>query len=100
MKSAQELVQRLKTFFGPHPLRDWVVIATLLFVIFMIVVVFAVYLFLGIRTGRIVGSVPAENLSAPKVTRGEIKEVLDRYELRRVNFDAGNFPERTFSDPN
>lgn len=100
MKTTQELLLHLRTFFGPHPLRDWVVVASILFVIFIIVIVFATYMFLGIRTGRIVGTAPVEIPSAPKVTRGEIKEVLDEYELRRVNFDAGNFPERTFSDPN
>ena len=99
MKSINDTLEFLRSFMRPHPQRDWVIISVVLAIIFIYMLVSAGYLFWGIRSGRIVGVGHPETPSQPKVTRGEMREVLDVFEARRTNFDAGNFPERTIVDP-
>ncbi len=98
MKSINDTLETIRAFMRPHPQRDWVLISVVLCVIFVYMLVSAGYLFWGIRSGRIVGVGNPETPAQPKVTRGEIREVLDIFEARRTNFDAGNFPERTLVD--
>lgn len=99
MKSINDTLAYLKALMRPHPQRDWVIISVVLALVFIYMLVSASYLFWGIRSGRIVGVGNPETPAQPKVTRGEIQEVLDVYQVRRTNFDAKNFPERTLVDP-
>ncbi len=83
----------------PHPGRDWLIVFVFMIIVLLAVVSFAAYLFLGIRTGSIVGASTADVPTPPQVTRGEIEIVLESYRKRVLNFNERNFPVPTLFDP-
>lgn len=83
----------------PHPARDWALIVVLGLIGFVVCVGFAVYLFLGIRSGVIVGNAEGAAPITPAVTKGEISSTLEAYTQRSANFDAQNYPRPPLTDP-
>jgi hypothetical protein len=83
----------------PYPSRDWffaLVIAAFALSSFTL---FASYLFFGIESGSIITSPNAVPPVVKTLTRGDIQKTLDAYRIRKLNYDANNFPATPLSDP-
>ncbi len=87
------------SFVTPLPARDWFVALCLFILLFVACVVYAGYLFLGIRAGTIVGSVETSHPVLPAVSRDDLSKTLDGFRTRKANFDARNFPRPVLSNP-
>lgn len=59
----------------------------------------ATYLFFGVQSGSIIGDTSSDLPSAPRVLRSELADAVERYEDRRINFEAGSFSVPDVSDP-
>ena len=81
------------------PARDWFVTLSLFIVLFAACIAYAVYLFLGIRAGTIVGSVEADHPALPAVSRVDLSKTLDAFRTRKANYDARNFPRPALFNP-
>ncbi len=99
MKSLNSLSQFVASFTRPHPARDWLLVFAVGLVVFVALVVFAVYVFIGIRSGRIVGTAEGEAPKLPHVSREEIQTTVERYEARKTIFEAGTYVVPDLDDP-
>lgn len=99
MKLITNILNFFTSFKEPRPPRDWIVILCLIFAVLIALVGWAIFLFLGIRSGAIIGSAEGQEVATPTVTRGELQEALDHYQKKEANFDARNYPTPSLSDP-
>lgn len=88
-------MDKLQHFFSslitPFPARDWAIALGLLIALFVGLVSYAAYLFMGIRAGTIVGEAPAVSGGLPNVSRADLMNTLEIYRIKRTNFDSGEF---------
>jgi len=99
MNTVKNATSFLISFTKPHPSRDWLLLLAVFSAGFVFCIGIAGFLFLGIRSGTIVGRAEGNTPSAPSVTRGELKEVLGTYQKKETNFNARNYPTPALSDP-
>ena len=99
MTTLENITLFMASLLKPHPGRDWMIIFILTLMIGIACMVIAGYLFIGIRSGTIVGESYADDLKPPQITRGEIEKVLETSKARALNFNERNFPLPTLFDP-
>lgn len=84
---------------NPYPLRDWYILLTGSAAIALVLIGIAIYFFVGIQSGFIIGERTDVDTKSPTVSREKLSQILETYEKRRVNFEAGNFSMPKVSDP-
>lgn len=92
------VMQWIRGLGRPYPARDWFLILGVGLAVFLCGVGMAVYLFLGVKTGSLLG----EGTATPPpstLSRDKMQNVLERYGERLANFDSGNFGTYQFADP-
>lgn len=75
----------------PFPARDWTIAMSVVVLVFLILVAYASYLFIGLRWGNLTGVANSTPEKEEVVTRGELTSVLEIYRVRKANFESGNF---------
>ncbi|MBY0539610.1 hypothetical protein K2P56_04245 [Patescibacteria group bacterium] len=87
-----ETFQKLfSSFITPFPARDWAIALILLIALFVGLVSYAAYLFMGIRAGTIVGEAPTISGVLPNVSRADLMNTLEVYRIKRTKFESGEF---------
>lgn len=99
MKQAFSLLNFFRSLITPQPARDWAIALVILMFVFVGLVAYAGYLFIGIRWGVVTGEGYAERVPPPSVTRGELESALVAFRERRANFDSRNFGIPGVQDP-
>jgi len=99
MNFLRSISRGIRSFSSPHPLRDWFVVLGALILLFLVFLSIAVYYFFGVRSGSIVGTEETELPRAARISRDDLEKTVAVYEMRRTNYDAGNFNAPDVSDP-
>ncbi|MEK7613390.1 MAG: hypothetical protein AAB439_00740 [Patescibacteria group bacterium] len=99
MKFTFSLNDFVRSLSRPHPIRDWFLLIILGAGTLISLVTFAVYYFLGIQSGSIIGDASQNVTPIPRVSRVELQEVVDVHTLRAVNYEEGEISIPDISDP-
>lgn len=99
MKTLADIFYFLNSLKNPHPSRDWLIALSTAALVLAVFLGIAIFLFLGIRSGIVVGSAEGKIPASPTVTRGELKVVVEAYQKKELNFGAKNYPTPKLSDP-
>ena len=73
----------------PRPARDWALALALAFVVCAATAAYAAYLFIGLRTGSILGSVETASVKASTLKKEDIAATVAAYRLRAELFKKG-----------
>ena len=99
MEYLSRITQFLQKLTNPYPTRDWYIMLAIAALTALILIAIAVYFFIGIQSGFIIGSSSETEIPTQSLSREKIKQTLEVYEQRRVNFEAGNYAVPDVSDP-
>lgn len=99
MKFLDKTLDIARSLVQPHPLRDWYIVLALVTVVFISVVTTTTSLFLGIRSGSITTPPNTAVGVLPSISREKLEETVAEYELRQINYNAGNIRTPDVPDP-
>lgn len=99
MKFLDKTLDIARSLVRPHPLRDWYIVLAFVTVVFISVVATTTGLFLGIRSGSITTPPNIAVGALPSISREKLEETVAEYELRQINYVAGNIRTPDVSDP-
>ncbi|MDE2079157.1 MAG: hypothetical protein KGI73_02105 [Patescibacteria group bacterium] len=98
MNTFSHLSSFLRSFLKPYPARDWFIALVAVFFIFLGFAFYGVYVYFGIETGALF-AVTGGTKPAITITTADIQNVVDAYNVRVVNWNAGNIPVPDVTDP-
>jgi len=99
MKYLSYLNDFLKTLTRPFPIRDWYIVLGVSGAAAVILVGLSIYLFVGIQSGFIIAPHGGESVQTVNVSRESLNNVIEKYKVRTLNFETGNYPVPDVSDP-
>ncbi len=99
MITFKKILAFCQSFSSPHPLRDWLTLLVLLLTLLAILFATSLHYFFGINSGSIISAPDANIPQTARISRTELKEIVDAYAQRRVNFEAGEITIPDISDP-
>jgi len=99
MNITKSAITFVVSFTKPHPSRDWLLLLAVFFIGLLSCFSIAAFLFLGIRSGTIVGNAGETAPVLPSVTRTELQGVVETYQKKETNFNARNYSRPSLSDP-
>ncbi len=82
----------------PYPRRDWLLVLATAFSALVFFAGYAAYLFFGMQSGLLFDP-PETKIQITTATRGEIVQALDRYRLRKTNYEADNLSVPLLPNP-
>lgn len=99
MKYLLRIKNAVSSLTQPNPLRDWFIVLCLLVALLLTLIGVSVYFFVGIQSGGILGEPDTEIKRTQTVSRKTLEDVVNTYEARRVNYEAGNISAPDVRDP-
>lgn len=90
MKYLAPIVMFLRSLTRPAPARDWLIAVLLALLTGLGMIAVAIYFYFGLETGAIIVPKAPERVSPPAVSREALKQVLDAYHIRALNYQSGN----------
>lgn len=75
----------------PVPSRDWHAVLVLIMLLGLAVVGVGLYFYIGLQSGAIIVPQTPVQVSPPSVSRDKLSKVLEVYQQRALNYEAGNF---------
>jgi hypothetical protein len=91
MKYLSSIVHWFTGLTRPVPSRDWHTVLVLILLLGAAVVGIALYFYLGLQSGAIIVPQAPTHVSPPSVSRDKLSKVLEVYQQRALNYNAGNF---------
>jgi|SRR6185295_2417809 len=92
------ITRMMLSFRHPYPVRDWLFLLGISFLIFLSLIFYAGYLFFALQSGEIISRLGSGQTQIT-LTREKIESTLDIYRTRKVNFDAHSIQPSAVIDP-
>jgi hypothetical protein len=89
----------IKKLGRPSATRDWRIVLAVASAVVVGGTALAVYLFFGVQSGSIIAAASGAPTPPNPVSRAALKQVLDKYRVRKANYDAKSFPAFPVVDP-
>ncbi len=91
MKYFHALLAWLKHFSRPNPSRDWYAVLGTALICGTATIVAGLYWYVGLQSGAVIVPMAPAHVSAPSVSRTQLSNVINEYQARALNYQAGNF---------
>lgn len=95
----EQLIAFGKSLGSPHPARDWMLALSLAVLVGFGVIGYAGYFYFGITTGNLIGAGSEVRPQPVSLTKGKLDQLIETYQTRLVDFEAGALPTFKVADP-
>ncbi|XKT74598.1 MAG: hypothetical protein ACJKTH_00705 [Patescibacteria group bacterium UBA2163] len=99
MKKIINIWNTILEFGTPSPIRDWYGLLGIVVVLVLIVSLIAVNFFFTFKADGVNDVLSGDAAPTPRMPRTELQEVLETYERRETNYEAGNVQRPEMNDP-